>query len=79
MTPQLASWRVIPLQCLPCKAPVVHSSDAPECDAARAQALAADWGAQTLNRGLAGPINADAGLRDWAEGLGPLRQPQPSA
>jgi predicted alpha/beta hydrolase family esterase len=79
MPPQLASWRAIVRERLPFKALVVHSSDDPFCDAARAQAMAADWGAQTLNLGAAGHINADSGLGDWPDGLDLIRQLQASA
>jgi hypothetical protein len=41
--------------------------------------MAADWGAQTLNLGAAGHINADSGLGDWPDGLDLIRQLQASA
>jgi predicted alpha/beta hydrolase family esterase len=79
MPPQLASWRAIARQRLPFKALVVHSSDDPFCAADRAQAMAADWGAQTLSLGAAGHVNADSGLGDWPDGLDLIRQLQASA
>jgi hypothetical protein len=45
------------------------SSDDPFCAHERGQALAADWGGQTVSLGAAGHVNADSGLGDWPGGL----------
>lgn len=73
MPPQLHSWRPIVRQRLPFRAKVVHASNDPYCSASRAQSMAQDWGAQTLNLGAAGHINAESGLGDWPEGLALMR------
>jgi hypothetical protein len=73
MPPQLSSWRRIPSTPLPFPARVLYSDDDPFCAPARAQAMAADWGAQAQSVGALGHINADSGLGDWPEGRALLR------
>ena len=60
----------IPLvrQPLPFPSLAVISSDDAYCDPAHASALAADWGARTLDAGARGHLNSDSGLGDWPEG-----------
>ena len=58
---------------LPFAATLVASRDDPFCSFARAQALAADWGAPLWDIGKAGHINAAAGHGDWPEGLARLQ------
>jgi predicted alpha/beta hydrolase family esterase len=53
---------------LPFPALAVISSDDPFCAPERALAMAADWGARTLEAGPRGHLNSDSGLGDWAEG-----------
>ncbi|MBK9031471.1 MAG: alpha/beta hydrolase [Myxococcales bacterium] len=53
---------------------VVTSDDDPYIEAARAVALAADWGAEFEVVPGAGHINAASGHGDWPEGLALLRQ-----
>jgi predicted alpha/beta hydrolase family esterase len=53
---------------LPFPALAVVSSDDPFCDPARARAMAAGWGARTLDVGPRGHLNSDSGLGDWPEG-----------
>ena len=72
--PQLASWRHIVRHRLPFAAMVLYSSSDPYCSAARAQAMAADWGAAAVSLGAAGHINAQTGLGDWPAGLAWLPQ-----
>ncbi len=74
--PQLANWRQIPRERLPFATHVVYSSNDPFCAGDRAQAFAADWGAQTTLLGAKGHINADSGLGDWPQGLAWLQQLQ---
>ena len=53
---------------MPFPALAVISPDDPFCDPARAHAMAADWGARTLDTAPLGHLNSDSGLGDWAEG-----------
>ncbi|MFD0668237.1 RBBP9/YdeN family alpha/beta hydrolase [Ramlibacter sp. MAHUQ-53] len=68
MQGQLHSWRPIALQRLPFRSVLVASQDDPHCHFARARQFAADWGAQCMDHGNAGHINADSGLGSWPEG-----------
>lgn len=68
MPPQLSSWRGIPRATLPFAALVLYSEDDPFCSPERARAMAADWGAQAIQLGALGHINAESGLGDWPEG-----------
>ncbi len=60
----------IPLvrQPLPFPSLAVISGDDAYCDPAHARAMAADWGARTLDAGARGHLNSDSGLGDWPEG-----------
>lgn len=53
---------------LPFPALAVISSDDAYCDPGLARAMAADWGARTLDAGRRGHMNAGSGLGDWPEG-----------
>jgi predicted alpha/beta hydrolase family esterase len=53
---------------LPFPSLAVISSDDPFCDPARAQGMAAGWGARTLDAGPRGHLNSDSGLGDWPAG-----------
>ncbi len=53
---------------LPFPALAVISPDDPFCSAARAHAMAADWGARTLETAPLGHLNSDSGLGDWPQG-----------
>jgi predicted alpha/beta hydrolase family esterase len=64
----LRSWTPIERQRLPFKAVLVGSENDPYCSLARAQGLAQDWGAQWVNLGACGHINAESGLGDWPAG-----------
>jgi predicted alpha/beta hydrolase family esterase len=65
---RLPGWSPIMRQPLPFKSIVVGSQNDPYCAADRAQALARDWGAQWVDLGAAGHINADSSLGDWPRG-----------
>ena len=69
---RLPSWAPIHLQCLPFKTLVLASSNDPFCSMARACGFASAWGAQLLDVGPHGHLNADSGLGDWPEAHGLL-------
>jgi predicted alpha/beta hydrolase family esterase len=64
----LHSFSPIVRQRLPFSALAVVSPDDPYCDPARARAMAADWGADTLDTAPLGHLNSASGLGDWPEG-----------
>jgi predicted alpha/beta hydrolase family esterase len=70
----LHSFTPIVRQPLPFPALAVISGDDPFCDPARARAMAADWGARTLDAGPRGHLNSDSGLGDWPQGRQMLAQ-----
>jgi predicted alpha/beta hydrolase family esterase len=59
----------LPLQRLPFPAIVVASRNDPFVTFERAQALAAGWGAELVDAGAIGHINALSGLGEWPAGL----------
>jgi predicted alpha/beta hydrolase family esterase len=63
----LPSWSPVPLQKLPFKALVFASSNDPFCSPARARQFADAWGADFLDAGACGHLNAESGLGDWPE------------
>ncbi len=63
----LPSWSPVPLQKLPFKAVVMASRNDPFCSLARARHFADAWGADFVDAGECGHINADSGLGDWPE------------
>ncbi len=69
----LKSWSPVVLDKLPFAAVLLGSHNDPYCSFARAQTFAASWGADFLDYGNAGHINADTGLGDWADGLARLQ------
>jgi predicted alpha/beta hydrolase family esterase len=68
MPDRFPGWTPIVRQRLPFKSILVGSQNDPYCHADRAQALAHDWGAQWLDLGQAGHINADSSLGAWPQG-----------
>jgi uncharacterized protein len=74
MPPNLFNWRPMARRRLPFRSIVVASSDDPYCSPSRAAGLAADWGAERVELGARGHLNADAGLGDWPEGQALLRR-----
>ena len=68
MRDRLHGWSPVVRQRLPFPSVLVGSLDDPYCTAARAQALAQDWGAQWHSLGHAGHINAESSLGDWPQG-----------
>lgn len=72
----LPSWSPIARQRLPFKSVLVASRDDPHCTFDKAEGLARDWGAELVDIGCAGHINADSGLGDWPQGLALLHRLQ---
>lgn len=72
----LPSWSPIVRQRLPFKSVLVASRNDPYCGFARAEGLAQDWGAELVDLGEAGHINAESALSDWPQGLALLRRLQ---
>ena len=64
----LPSWSPIVRARLPFKSLLLVSHNDPYCSLAKAQQLAADWGAAFVDYGHCGHINAESGLGDWPEG-----------
>ena len=58
----------LPLARLPFPATVVASETDPYVTIARARAFAAAWGAEFVDAGRGGPLNADSGLGAWPAG-----------
>jgi predicted alpha/beta hydrolase family esterase len=71
--PMLSSWAPVPLQRLPFRSVLLASSDDPFCAPARARQFAAAWGAEWLDAGARGHLNADSGLGDWPQAHEQLR------
>lgn len=69
----LKSWWPVVMDKLPFAAELLGSHDDPYCSFARAQQLATAWGAEFVDYGHAGHINADTGLGDWADGQSRLQ------
>lgn len=63
----------VPLEPLPFRAIVVNSSDDPWVSEERAKQFAAAWGAEFVDVGPAGHLNAEAGYGHWSEGWELLR------
>jgi predicted alpha/beta hydrolase family esterase len=65
---QIPTWSPIALAPLPFPAVLIGSRDDPHCSFERARLFAHAWGAQFMDYGDAGHINADSGLASWPEG-----------
>jgi uncharacterized protein len=65
---QLPAWSPIPLQALPFPSVLVASRNDPYCELERARLFAHAWGAQFMDYGDSGHINAESGLASWPEG-----------
>lgn len=64
----LASWSPVTRQPLPFKSQLLGSRNDPYCSLARARLFAETWGAEFIDYGQKGHINADSGLGSWPEG-----------
>lgn len=71
----LPSWAPLPRTRLPFQSRVLASRDDAYCRFERAQALAQDWGAELIDCGARGHLNADSGLGDWPEARAWLDEP----
>ena len=76
LRPVLKSWSPVLLQTLPFKSILLASHNDPYCSFARAKQFANAWGAELLDWGRCGHINADSGLGDWPEGRAVLERLQ---
>jgi uncharacterized protein len=65
---QLPTWSPIDLAMLAFPGVVVASSDDPLCMLDRSRLFAHTWGAQFIEYGAAGHLNADSGVASWPEG-----------
>lgn len=70
----LHSWSPVVTQRLPFAAMLLGSHDDPYCSLDRAQEFAAAWGADFVDYGCRGHLNAESGLGDWPEGRALLQQ-----
>jgi len=75
--PQLHSWQPAVRGRLPFPAIAVLSRDDPFGAFARTAALAADWGAEVVDAGARGHLNAESGLGDWPQGRAMLDRLRP--
>jgi uncharacterized protein len=65
---QLRSWQTTPIRPLPFTSVLVASANDPQCALDRAAELAGLWGAQFIDHGQSGHIDAQASLGSWPEG-----------
>ena len=65
---QLPTWAPIELGTLPFPCVLLASRNDPYCTFERARSFAHAWGAQFMDYGDCGHINADSGLASWPEG-----------
>lgn len=65
---QLATWWPIDLEALAFPSVVVASRNDPYCELERARLFAYAWGAQFMDYGDSGHLNAESGLASWPEG-----------
>ena len=65
---QLPSWTPIDLSALAFPSVLLASRNDPFCDFERARLFGHAWGAQFMDYGECGHINADSGLASWPEG-----------
>lgn len=74
LRPVLASWSPVALQRLPFRSVLLGSHNDPYCSLERAQGFARAWGAEFVDGGAVGHINAESGLGDWPQGQEILKQ-----
>lgn len=64
----IPTWSPIELRTLAFPSVLLASRDDPYCEFERARLFAYAWGAQFMDYGLCGHINAESGLASWPEG-----------
>ncbi len=64
----LKSWSPVVMQKLPFKSVLLGSRNDPYCAFERAREFATAWGAEFVDYGARGHINAESGLGDWPQG-----------
>ncbi|WP_411882915.1 RBBP9/YdeN family alpha/beta hydrolase [Polaromonas sp. YR568] len=69
-------WSPVAMHKLPFPAVLLYSSDDPYCTSERARQFAAAWGAQPVDAGPRGHLNAESGLGDWPDAHARLQQLQ---
>lgn len=74
----LRSWSPVVTQRLPFPALLLGSQNDPYCSLERARTFATAWGAEFVDYGARGHINAESGLGDWPEGRAYLQRLIPS-
>jgi predicted alpha/beta hydrolase family esterase len=73
----LKSWSPVVMQPLPFASLLLGSRNDPYCSLARARSFATAWGAEFMDCGERGHMNADSGLGDWPEGRALLTRLSP--
>jgi predicted alpha/beta hydrolase family esterase len=74
LQPVLSSWSPVALQRLPFPSVLIGSQNDPYCSAERARQFAEAWGADWVDAGLCGHLNADSQLGDWPQGHAQLQK-----
>ncbi|MFC0218487.1 RBBP9/YdeN family alpha/beta hydrolase [Pseudochelatococcus lubricantis] len=74
MPAEVARFGPVPTEPLPFPSLFVASRNDPFCSFSRAQEIALDWGAQIVDAGEVGHLNAASGHGPWPEGLMRLGQ-----
>ena len=74
LRPVLTSWSPVAMHRLHFASVVIGSENDPYCSAERANQFAEAWGADRLNAGLQGHLNADSQLGYWPEGHAQLQK-----
>jgi predicted alpha/beta hydrolase family esterase len=69
-------WSPVAMNKLSFPAVLLYSNDDPYCTPERARQFAAAWGAEPVDAGPRGHLNADSGLGDWAEAFEQLSRLQ---
>lgn len=63
----LPSWAPVPLGKLPFRTVMLASGNDPFCSPGRARQFASAWGAEFIDAGPCGHLNAESGLGDWPQ------------
>ena len=71
--PQVRDFSPTPMVPLPFPCVAVASTSDPYCSFLRAGLIASAWGADFVNAGNAGHLNAESGLGDWLDGWAYVR------